>query len=392
MNDTILEVLKVTTCALHHQTYDKPLIDERAFYMLALENGLSALVHKGLNQKMISVKLKQMLQRNFYDYVARDTKQQLLVQRLDDSLNEHEIDHIFLKGTMLKKIYPETYLRGMGDIDILVQAHKMKHVHEVFKKEKITCTSKSKQHDVFQTEDELLIEIHPMLYKDFNKKYETLFLDPWKFARLEKNHLYIFEHEFELVYLLYHLAKHMDSSGIGLRSVLDIGIYFEAYENKMNEEVLISYLEDTEMLKFFSTMIEINQRYFGFDFKLNIKRYEPMDEKLFNELTDYLVRSGIHGQGRNFNPFEARMASYELHEKSRFKMIIDLIFPSYDSMKSMYPYVAKAKILIIFGWIERWIKLLFKKTKSTFNKIGKLFVKKDSVNQNRDLFEKIGLK
>jgi hypothetical protein len=392
MNETILEVLKVTTCALNHQTYDKSLTDERAFYMLALENGLSALVHKGLNQKLISDKLKQMLQRNFYDYVARDTKQQLAVKRLDDILNEHQIDHIFLKGTMLKKLYPETYLRGMGDIDILVKAHEMKHVHEVFKKEKIICTSRSKQHDVFQTEDELLVEIHPMLYKDFNKKYEHLFSDPWKYAKLEKNHLYIFEHEFEIVYLLYHLAKHMDSSGIGLRSVLDIGIYFKAYEAKMNEEVLKSYLLDTEMLKFFSTMIEVNQRYFGFDFKLNLTNLDSMDEKLFNELTDYLVRSGIHGQGRDFNPFEARMASYELHEKSRFRMIINLIFPSYDSVKAMYPYVAKARILIIFGWIQRWIKLIFRKTKSTLKKIGKLFVKKDSVNKSKELFEKIGLK
>jgi len=392
MNETILEVLKVTTCALNHQTYDKPLTDERAFYMLSLENGLSALVHKGLNPSLISDKLKQMLQRNFYDYVARDTKQGLAVQRIDEILNKHQVDHIFLKGTMLKKLYPETYLRGMGDIDILVKSHEMKHVHEIFKNEKIFCTSRSKQHDVFQTEDELLIEIHPMLYKDFNKKYEHLFSDPWKHTQLISKNLYRFHHEFEIVYLLYHLAKHMDSSGIGLRSVLDIGIYLQAFEQKMNEDVLKDYLMDTKMLKFFSTMVAVNQRYFGFEYQLDMLKQETMEDTLYFELTDYLVRSGIHGQGREFNPFEARMASYELQEKSRFRMVIDIIFPPYDTMKSIYPYVGKVRILIIFGWIQRWLKLLFKKTKSTFNKIGKLFVNKDSVGKNKDLFEKIGLK
>ena len=40
---------------------------------------------------------------------------------LKQILDEYDIDHVFLKGFELKKLYPDPCMRLMGDIDILVR-------------------------------------------------------------------------------------------------------------------------------------------------------------------------------------------------------------------------------------------------------------------------------
>ena len=79
------------------------------------------------------------------------------------------------------------------------------------------------------------------------------FLDPWAQVIHIKEDRYQFNPTYEIVYLLYHLAKHLDTSGIGLRSMLDIGIYLNANKEKINKEELLSYLKSCRYDNFLYT-------------------------------------------------------------------------------------------------------------------------------------------
>ena len=392
MKDTIQEVFSAVRCSLNQEKYIEPITNEKAFYIMSMENGLSGIIYSAIDKYRVSELFYKRLERNFYDYVARDIKQVEAITFIDGLLNEKQIKHIFLKGSRLKSIYPESYMRAMGDIDILVHEEKMIDVHELFEAHDIICTSRSKQHDVFEMKNKLVIEIHPFLYKDFNPKYKELLSDVWKYTIHMSDSRYEFTHEFEIVYLLYHLAKHLDSGGIGLRSVLDIGIYLSRFEATMNEEVLIQYLETADMKMFYQSMVDINSKCFGLAYSMKVNTEYHMDSKTLNEVIEYLAISGVHGIGREFNVFQPRLASAENKNKSKFKFILSLIFPSYESMCGMYPYIRKARILIIFGWITRWFKLLFLKTKSSFKKIRSLNVKKEDLEKSKEIFSKLGLK
>ena len=392
MKETIQELFSAVKCALKQDKYIEPILNEKAFYIMSMENGLSGIIYSAIDKYRVSELFHKRLERNFYDYVARDIKQIEAINYIDGLLNDKKIEHIFLKGSRLKSIYPESYMRAMGDIDILVHETKMKEVHELFKSQDIICTSRSKQHDVFEMKNKLVIEIHPFLYKDFNPKYKELFSDVWKYTKHMSDSRYEFTHEFEITYLLYHLAKHLDSGGIGLRSVLDIGIYLSRFEATMDEELLIKYLESADMKRFYQSMVDINRQCFGLAFQMNLNNEYIMDSDALNEVVQYLAVSGVHGIGRDFNVFQSRLASEEIKNRSKIGFIFRLIFPDYESMCGMYPYIRKAKVLIIIGWISRWFKLLFLKTKSSFKKIKSLKVKKEDLEKSKEIFSKLGLK
>lgn len=392
MDQSLIELFEVTTCALNKTIYQKPITDDQTFYNKTLYNGLSGLVFSALDQILISKSLYNHLQKDTMLYVLSDSLQIETIDLINNLFNENKIDHIYLKGSRLKKIYPESHMRAMGDIDILIRKQDLQKVHEIFANKGIICTDRSTQHDGFELKNQVRIEIHPSIYRDFNLAYESLFIEAWDYAVHVNDHVYELPHEYELVYLLYHLAKHMHSSGVGIRSVLDIGIYLRTYKKDLNQDLLISYLEQSSLHQFFKSMVYLNYKYFDMcDIKVWIMDYK-LDDNFFEILTEYLAVSGIHGKGKNFNEFAPRMASNKLQSKNKFSFIISLIFPDIESVKNMYPFVKKYPILLPFGWIRRWFRLIFLKPKTTWTRIKKLKVKDDEIDKVTNLFQELGLK
>ena len=363
MEVVLKEVLDCLDHALKNKSYDYALTDEIAFFQIVQENGLSALIHQAINPSKISKTLYQSLEREFLVYLAADTKQLEVMEHLKHIFNHADIPFIFLKGSMMKALYPASYLRGMGDIDILIHSEDMEKAHIVLANHQIYCKQKSKQHDLFLTKDNIIIEVHPGLYKDFNTKFEKLFSNPWQYTNKLMLMQYQFDATFEIVYLVYHLAKHMESSGIGLRSILDLGIYLKNHEAELNETRLESFLDQANMKTFYITMIEMTRTFFHFNFQLAIHHISVLSDDEKDDLLTYISSSGLHGHGRRFNTFEARAASYHLRNKTRFQMMIDIVFPNYETMLGIYPWIKKAKILIIIAWLIRWIEMLTKKRK-----------------------------
>jgi hypothetical protein len=391
MNQTLIELFEVTTCALNQTIYQKPITDDKAFYFKTLENGLSGLIFSALDENKITRTLFEHLEKDTMLYILKDSLQIEAIDMLGHYFNEHMIDHLFLKGSRLKKIYPESHMRAMGDIDVLIHPKDLHKVHQVMDQHGIQCIGRSKIHDIFEMENKLKIEIHSTVNRDFIEKYEALFKDTWKYTKHVEHYLYELSREYELVYLLYHLAKHIHLSGVGIRSILDIGLYLRTYQQEINQDLLIEYLNQSNMYPFFQSMIYLNHRYFSIE---NIESWitgYKMEEDFYEVLTEYLATSGIHGKGNHFNPFTPRMASSKLKHQHKMTFILSVIFPDLESVKGMYPFVRKYPILLPVGWMFRWANLIFKHPKSTMRKISKLNINDQEIDKITDIFQKIGL-
>jgi predicted nucleotidyltransferase len=391
MDQTLRQLCDVTTKGLNQEIYLNPIQDEKDFYFKALENGLIGIIYHALKKENVSDTLSKHLTKDFYAYIASDVKYHQAIKKLNSLLNEHGIDHIFLKGSKLKNIYPESYMRAMGDIDILVHPQDMKKVSQLFENNDILLKMKSEQHDLFMMHQEITIEIHPKLYKDFNPKYEELLSKPWEYSTLLEEHEYTLNRSYELLYLLYHLAKHLDSSGIGLRSMIDIAIYVAHYQNEINIDELKLLLSKTDLSTFFTNMIYLNS--YLFDFKGFERFYftDLLSNDRYDEIANYLVKSGIHGKGKDFNPFQARLSSHQLKNKSNLSFFLELIFPTFQSMKGMYPILEKYKTLLPFSWVYRWFDLFVRKGRSTFKRLFKLKMKKQEILETKSIFKDLGL-
>ncbi len=390
MIDIIKTLCSYTACAIHQKDCQLTIESEQDFFTFAKENGLIPMVYETIDHQSISDGFKKHLKKHFYAFVAHDTQSLAYINQVDEILNKNEIKHIFLKGSILKHLYPKTYYRGMGDIDILIEDQDLKKVHEIFKQNNIILKHASDQHDSFLINEQMPIEIHPKLYKDFNKKYASLFTNPWLYAKKIDQYHYRFDSSFEIVYLLYHLAKHLDTSGIGLRSLLDIGIYLNAHQNDIQKEKLLSYLKTADMMKFFTQMVYLNIKYF--DFK-NLDEFlfdDLLTDQAYDRIIELFATSGIHGTGSSHNPFSTRIAASQMKNKSKFIVFISILFPNFKSMVGMYPFLRKTPFLLPFLWVFRWLKLLLIRTKSTIKKLFQFKAAKSN-DQIKDIYNDLGL-
>ncbi len=356
-------ILKYTRCALRNEKCNEVITDDEAFFQQAKESGLLALIFEAMDENIVSKRLYDHMHRLYLTFILKDERQKALKDKINNLFNEHKIPHLFLKGAHLKEMYPKSYLRGMGDIDLLVKKEDIVKVQKLLKEQNFKLDSKSDVHDVYYFNNEML-EIHQKIYKETHRKDTSILTNPWDYVVHIKDYEYRLESEYELLHLIHHLSKHILSSGVGYRSLLDIQIYLN--NASLNEEVMYKYLHDAYLLDFFNVVISFNKRAFGNNTKYN---KEPISDDAYKTIISYLNKSGIHGKGTKFNAMAPRVA-----KRSKFKVILKVMFPTYSDMKNKYKLVRYCPILLPFFYPIRWFTLIFLRTKRTKEQLKNLNV------------------
>ncbi|MCK9493138.1 MAG: hypothetical protein M0Q00_02085, partial [Acholeplasmataceae bacterium] len=111
-----------------------------------------------------------------------------------------------------------------------------------------------------------------------------------------------------------------------------------------------------------------------------------LNEQAYTNLLNYLITSGIHGKGVDFNA----MAPRTVHE-SKVKVLLRVLLPNWDNMKMMYPWLKYIPILLPIAYLLRWFKLVFLRTKNSFRKLSKLSKSKQDKEELKKLFNELGL-
>ncbi len=266
----------------------------------------------------------------------------------------------------------------------MVDKKDIKKIGKLFRENGFKVSSKSEEHDVYSFKGNM-VEIHRTISHSLNKKTEAFFKNPEAYLIPIKDYKYRLDYTYEGVYLLHHLSKHILSSGIGLRSLLDISIFFKHYEKEIDLNKLTDYLLSSGLDKFFEIVLYFNQVSFDItspfldkDFKLN--------EQAYTNLLNYLITSGIHGKGVDFNA----MAPRTVHE-SKVKVLLRVLLPNWGNMKMMYPWLKYIPILLPIAYLLRWFKLVFLRTKNSFRKLSKLSKSKQDKEELKKLFNELGL-
>jgi len=364
-------------------------------YQLAKENGVSGMIYQTIIPIESSSPILGKFKHDYYEFVQWDTVQTKTISEINELFSKTYIDHIFLKGSYLKKIYPESYMRSMGDIDILVKPDKMRLIHQILDEAGYVNWANSTGHDCFRKGHKIFLEIHPSLDNEFDLKYSPLFENTWDETNPVSSFEYQFKDAFLLAYLLYHMIKHLSSSGIGIRNVLDIGLFLKQVDSRLTVEEAYGLLEPTHLWTFFQNIGYLTTILFDFEYQTDyLSGYIP-DEAFTEDITKFILKSGVHGHGEFHNPYLSGISKQALEEdnisSSKFKYILRLFFPPYRLLKGTYHYLEKYPILLPIAWIERAFKLVFKRRKSTFKKLKRLKIKEAEIQDVEALYSKLGL-
>lgn len=378
------QLLEIVSCALKGEKYQQKSIDEKEIIIQADQNGLLPILFVGIDENYFSKENYEKVQKRFFANVYNDTIQKTIITKVNDTLNSNGFDHLFLKGTHLKQVYPKSYYRPMGDIDVLIKKDKSIASRKVMKNNGFITSSRSAEHDVYLY-DTYYVEVHRDIYQKENKKDKSPLTRPWDYAVLVDKNEYRLDYTFEGVYLLYHLKKHVLTSGIGLRSALDITIFFNHYEKEINLEMLNELLKVTNLTQFFQTILYINKKSYDLGCKFLDPKFSLSLEN-YQEILDYMSKSGTHGKGDGFNEMAPRVA-----KKGKIKTAFRLVFPKWSHMKESYAWLRYLPFLLPVAYIIRSFRFLFLKTKYTFSKLKRLGSSNTEAEKLDDTFTKMGL-
>jgi hypothetical protein len=379
MDTTTLDLIKLIQELIYGTTHDFQVTNQEKLYKQAKDNGLSGSLYEVL-QHHVDVVIPSF-QKDFYLYVAHDQKQLSMIDLVTTLFNDNDIDYKLLKGSIMKPIYPKTYYRSMGDVDILVRVKDLDKVHTLLIERGFLLDQGGSVHNHF-TYGDLELEIHKRLRQEEKyKEFEIL-------DHIWEDDTYL---EMELLFLIFHLKKHLVSGGIGLRSVIDISLYIEHHLKSLDFNKFNTLLEQTNSTTFFHQLIMCNDQYLGKKLKDTLQISADFNNELYEAFTKYIVISGIHGLGMSFNNYIGKLANDQNHGLSKKGSFIKQVFLPYNLMKYMYPTLLKVKILLPVAWVLRIFKVLFKNTKRFLIRLKLYKVDQKTIDETSSLFHQMGI-
>ena len=387
------QAIELIKCSIEGSIY-KGLVNKEIFKLM-LENGLSGSVFLALDKDLTDEEVYGLFKEEYYQYIKKDQRQLEVIEEIKNIFNENKIDFILLKGSFLKKIYPESYMRSMGDVDCLIKKDKMELVHKVLEENGFKNWVISSNHDCFMKYKNINVEVHPKLDSEFTDGYEDLLADPWSNAINTNGSEYQLRVEYNLLYQIYHMIKHLYRSGVGFRSIVDIYILIKKYGNSFKKEYLNDLLMNFKNKEFFKFLICYINNVFSVTLLNEIISYDKMTNESIDDFTDFVMVSGIHGIGEDYNLFIGGIAFSSKKSGSVFigkiKYFFSKIFLPRKQMIGMYPFVKKCFLFLPIAWIFRICRLLVNNKKNTFIKIRRFSIRKEDVKRTENLFNNIGL-
>ena len=346
MEKTIRAMMDLIASEVCSMTIDKSqytLTDEELvkLYKLAKAHDLAHLVGDALikNDLIEDGEIKTKFQKQIMLSVYRYEKINYELGRLREAMNEAKIPFIPLKGSVLRRYYPEPWMRTSCDIDVLVHEEAVDQTAQIIV-DKLGYTYEKKQyHDIsLMSDGGVHLELHHTI-KENKANIDALLSECWDYAVPSDDYECCFINEFFFFHQIAHASYHFLHGGCGVRPILDL--YLLQRKMPFDSAVLDEMLERSGIKKFFEAAKALSEVWFGSG--------EHTDVTC--RMEDYLLRGGVYGSTAN------SMAVGQQKEKGRLGYIINRIWLPYELLCITYPRLKGRKYLQLFYEIKRWLRI-----------------------------------
>ena len=279
----------------------------------------------------------------------------VLADKLMEQLNSAGIDHIVMKGYVLREYYPVPELRTYGDIDLVIRPEDRQKCNDL-----MLSLCYCLDHDwepvySYLRKDELY-EIHTQIMEiDVSDKadHRAYFDAAWDHVRPQFGHSYRFTPEFHFLYMITHIAKHVVGSGAGIRMYLDVAAFIRHFATDLDWQYIRQELEKLQLLDFANAVLTLVKHSFGVESPLPL---EPIAEDTWNTFLEFTLSGGIFGQvGRDSGSNSLKTQNRDTQKISRLGTFAKRLFPSAKTIQSRYTYLQDKPWLLPAAWIHRLI-------------------------------------
>jgi hypothetical protein len=299
--------------------------------------------------------IQAQLRSLYLNTVSVFTRRNVLADAMAAELEQAGIDHILMKGYVLRDLYPVPELRTFNDIDIVIRQEDRIRCHERM------LALGFQQHTDWEpvysyVRGNELYEIHTELMEiDVSRKgaQRAYFQSYWDHALPLREHSYRFTPEFHFLYLLTHIAKHVHGSGAGIRMYLDIAAFVRHYGDTQDWDWVRQELQTLQLSRFADVVFTALEDWFGIRCPFAFHR---VSRQVLESFCGFTLEAGVFGHYQRDAAVTALKHEDPGDESSRFRQVLRKTFPKAETIQSRYTYLQDKPWLLPAAWVHRLVK------------------------------------
>lgn len=211
---------------------------------------------------------------------------------LTAALSEKRIAHALFKGVVLRNYYPFPELRIGADADILVKpADYIKAVEALTQKGFADKLIESNHAELCFDKD--IFELHTEL-ESINIQSKIYFATPFDDISNAVGYTYKLKPVYHLLYIVSHIAHHLQTGGASIRMVMDIDVLIRKYPDmNINEFLILS--DNIKIGKTAESLLAFSKKVFNTPVVLNFTFEDDGTQPLFADYVAAFISGSIFG-------------------------------------------------------------------------------------------------
>ena len=270
-------------------------------------------------------------------------------------LEQAGIDHILMKGFVLREDYPVPELRTFTDIDLVIRPEDRQKSHELMLSLGFAVKDDWEPVYSYHRGDEYY-EIHTQIMEvDVSEKadYRDYFSQAWDHAHPVSAHSYRFSREFHFLYMLTHIAKHVHQHGAGIRLYLDVAAFIRRHSGNLDWQWIRQELQDLALYNFAGVVLSAVEHWFGIEAPFP---FGPVPEETLRDFTEFTLEAGVFGHHHRDGALSKMKHQDQDSSGSRAALLLRQIFPKAETIQARYTYLQDKPWLLPAAWVHRLLK------------------------------------
>ncbi len=223
-------VSKLISCVANNSAVPAPFedIDWEKLYDFSIEQNVSTLILPAISKLPVPTEVFEKFDKDQYRKMAREAKIAIESQKVFDALTEAKLNYIKMKGIVIKDVYPLSYMRTFGDVDLYLGSEGRDKVKPIMEKLGYTIEHSNDSHDEYE-KDFFAFEMHSHILPK-TAFYKDVLKNPFEHSENDGDNPYSFvlKPDYFYLHLITHLYKHFAYGGCGIRLYCDIYLFFKA--------------------------------------------------------------------------------------------------------------------------------------------------------------------
>ena len=299
------------------------------------------------------------------------------ILRLIQQMNDAGIPALLIKGYAVADCYAAPDCRMSGDTDLLIEPKNEKRACAFMKANGFAVEHRwtNGHHDVCQHPQLGCVELHVMLYDEIVE-------DVW-FGRMDGRE-FVCESSIKvttqdgsyrtlgytdhMIFLMLHLIKHFILSGLSLRMMLDVALFFSHHAENVDSMRFWKTMEELKYSTIAQSILWAMARYCGIDAASIPGLCDECPEQV-ERILDDLENGGwlgkIDEKAREESWYEYnRQLLMKNRNKTQYWLFmlrwkktiyLKMLFPSLEMLVAKYPCIQKQPFLIPLVWLHRLV-------------------------------------